>query len=268
MKIRFFNPGLGYRKIKPDIDEAIHRILDRGDLILREDVEQFEENLARYVGTKYAVALNSGTDALVLALKAAGLGRSIWSVSVPAHTFKATAGAVKTVAYDANIDVYDLGEMPDDPDIAVVAHIAGELYPIPTAQYAVIEDAAQALGAVKNPTSLAQTWSFYPAKILGAYGDAGALTTNDKNVYEYVKEARNHFKTDNQEFGINSRMDNLQAAVLNVKFKYLPEFLGRREEIAEMYYEGLKDLEESGKIKLPNRQKGRVYQDFILQVLE
>ena len=68
MNVRFFNPGLGYRKIKPEIDETIARVLDRGDLILREDVEQFEENLSRYVGTKYAVALNSGTDALYFSL--------------------------------------------------------------------------------------------------------------------------------------------------------------------------------------------------------
>ena len=91
--IKFFNPALGYQKIKPEIDEAIQRVLSKGDLILREDVEKFEENLAQFVGTRFAVALNSGTDALVLALKAAGIGQNDYVV-VPSHTFKSTAGAV------------------------------------------------------------------------------------------------------------------------------------------------------------------------------
>ena len=254
MKIRFFNPGLWYKNHKQEIDSEISRVLSAGDLILRDDVEKFEENLANFVGTKYAVGLNSGTDALVLALKAMGVSFADW-VSVPAHTFKATAGAVRTIG--ANPIVYDLGESAHTAKFSIVAHIAGELFPIPKTSI-VIEDACQALGAIKNPISDAQCWSFYPAKILGAYGDAGALTTNRKDIYEYVKEARNHFKNDNSAFGINSRMDNLQAAILNIKFKYLHEFLVRREEIAQKY-KALKGVE------LPNYQEGRVWQDYIIR---
>ena len=105
-------------------------------------------------------------------------------------------------------------------------------------------------------------FSFYPAKILGSAGDSGCLATNDEKVYEYIKEARNHFKTDNRDFGGNYRMDNLQACLLNVKFKHLPHFLARRKEIADKYFSGLSRIKE---ITLPNFQEGRVWQDFIIR---
>ena len=262
MKVRFFDPGKGYLKIKDEIDSEIQRVLTAGDLILREDVEKFEENLAKFVGTKYAVALNSGTDAIYLALKALNIKGN---VALPSHTFKSTCGAV--INAGATPIIYDMDERNHyGKDIRLVAHIqvhiAGELSPIYYLNIPIIEDACQAFGAVKNPTTSAQCWSFYPAKILGAFGDAGGLTTNDKNIYEYVKEARNHFKSDNRDFGINSRMDNLQAAILNVKFKYIDEILARRKEIAQRY---LLELNED-KITMPNNQEGRVWQDFIINV--
>ena len=228
-----------------------------GNLILRGEVEKFEEKLADYVGTKYAVALNSGTDAIYLALKALGIKGG---VALPSHTFKSTCGAVINAGYEPKVyDLDDSGiEFPDSIQVHIPVHISGEISTI-RQKGIVIEDAAQALGAIKNPTSYAQTWSFYPAKILGVKGDAGAVTTNDFSTYEYIKEARNHFKKDNRDFGINSRMDNLQAAFLNVKFKHIDWILARRKEIAEMY---LKKLEGVG---LPNNQEKRVWQDFILR---
>lgn len=258
MKVPFVKYGKQYLDHKEEFDNVWEKINSSGNLILRGDIEEFEENLANFVGTKYAVALNSGTDALKLAYEAAGLGSTHWSISIPSHTFKSTAGAAKSVHKDISIDVYDLGEIPKDSDIAVAVHIAGEIYPQITPNYFLIEDAAQALGALKNPTSFVQTWSFYPAKILGARGDAGALTTNDLEVYNYAKEARNHFKGDNNDFGMNSRMDNLQAAILNIKFKYLSGYIERREEIAQKY-KILKNVE------LPNYQEGRVWQDYIIR---
>lgn len=254
MNVRFFNPGRAYLKIKPEIDAAIERVLTNGDLILRDEVEQFENSLAEFVGTKYAVSLNSGTDALYLALKALGV-KPGEQVAIPSHTFVATAQVVAQVG--ALPVLYDIGEQASDTTVKMVAHIAGELSPIPGGT--VIEDACQALGAVKNPTTAAQCWSFYPAKILGAYGDAGALTTNDEAIYAYVKEARNHFKTDYSQWGINSRLDNLQAAVLNVKMRYLPQTLERRRQIAEMYLQRLKGM------GLPNNTPGRVWQDFVIR---
>lgn len=267
-KIRFFDPGKSYLAHKEEFDSEIQRVLTAGDLILRDDVEKFEKNLAEFVGTKYAVALNSGTDALYLALKAIGV-KPEDDVLVPSHTFVATAQVVSQMG--AIPRLYDLGDSDWNKNIQnttkaiMVTHIAGELSDVPSEfGYPIIEDACQALGAVKNPTTAAQCWSFYPAKILGAFGDAGALTTNDKEIYEYVKEARNHFKTDYSQWGINSRMDNLQAAILNVKFKYLSQTLARREGIANMYELGLMDLKAD--ITLPKTTEGRVWQDYIIRV--
>jgi dTDP-4-amino-4,6-dideoxygalactose transaminase len=258
-KVRFFNPGLGYLKIRSEILREIDRVLKAGDLILRKDVETFEKNLADYVGTKYAVGLNSCTDALYLALRALKIGPGN-KVAVPSRTFVATAQVVVQVG--ATPVFFDIdGSISDDFDAIIPVHIEGQLMPIMPDWKNVIEDAAQALGAVKNPISSAQCWSFYPAKILGAYGDAGALTTDDEEIYRYVKDCRNHFKDDARDWGVNSRMDNLQAAILNVKFKYLPEILARRQEIAERYLDGLKDS-----VGLPLDIEGRVWQDFIVRV--
>ena len=265
MKVKFFDPGKSYLAHKKEYDFEIQRVLKAGDLILRDDVLKFEENLAKFVGTKYAIATNSGTDAIYLALKALNIKGN---VALPAHTFKSTCGAV--INAGAIPVIYDMDKLffyGANVKAHIPVHIAGEISLRQNFGIPVIEDACQAFGAVKNPTTSAQCWSFYPAKILGAYGDAGGLTTNDKNIYEYIKEARNHFKGLNEDFGINSRMDNLQACILNIKMKYINSFIERRQEIASMYYKGLQKLEENGKIKLPNKQKNRVYQDFILQVL-
>lgn len=259
MKVPFVKFGKQYLDHKEEFDSEIQRILSSGDLILREDVEKFEENLAKFVGTKYAIALSNGTDALKLAYEGALNEFNHWSISIPSHTFKSTAGAIYTVHPDISIDQYDFGDVPNGANLAVVAHIAGELYPLPEVKYHLIEDACQAIGAIKNPISFAQCWSFYPAKILGSFGDAGALTTNNKNLYEFVKESRNHFKSTNYEFGGNYRMDNLQAAILNVKFKYLQTYLDKREAFANKY----KDLKG---VILPNYQKGRVWQDYIIRI--
>ena len=249
-KVRFFDPGRWFEDHEDEMMVEISRVLRAGDLILRKDVEIFEENLAKHVGTKYAIGLNSGTDSLYLALRylCIGLHGKDDEVLVPAYTFVATAQVVRQVG--STPVLYDMaGDLPitEKTTVIIPAHIEGvfdrrfdELLKLSIERnLPIIEDACQALGAVKNPISFAQAWSFYPAKILGAYGDAGALTTNDEKLYKWVKEARNHFKNTNGDWGINSRMDNLQAAILNVKFKYLEETLLARESIALYYNEGL-----------------------------
>jgi len=251
MIVKFVNYPRGYKKYKKEYDEAYFRVMESGDLILRGDIEKFEEKFAEYIGTKYAVALNSGTDALMLGMSSMCRKEQILT---PCYTFKSTIGAVHA---SENIPVlYDLNVQPVG-NIGIVAHIAGEIFPKPKT-HIIIEDACQALGAIKNPTSIFQAWSFYPAKLLGGFGDNGALTTNNQMVYSYVKEARNHFKKDNSGFGMNSRMDNLQAALLLVKLGHIKEILARRKEIAGMYLKKLKG------VVLPNEQKGRVWQDFII----
>lgn len=274
MNIKFFTPGLAYEKIKPEIDSEMQRVLAAGDLILRKDVEAFEKTLAEYCGTKYAVALNSCTDALYLALRALKIGPGD-EVLVPSRTFVASVQTIVQVG--ATPVFYDLDGkftvsekvkaiIPVHIEGAFDAHMDTILGLARDNNWYVIEDAAQALGAEMlgkkaGSYGIAGCFSFYPAKILGAYGDAGALATDDKEMYKYVKDCRNHFKEDARDWGVNSRMDNLQAVVLNVRFKYLPDMLARRKEIAEMYHEGLKNL----LLARPPQIEGRVWQDYIIQ---
>ena len=262
--IKFIDYSRDYKRFKKEYDKAWKRINKTGQLILRDDVDEFEKRLANYVGTRFAVALSSGTDAILLALKALGIG-SGHKVSLPSHTFKATCGAV--INAGATPIVYDMGESPEEMwNAHIVVHIAGELSPVVNiGNIPIIEDACQALGAVKNPTSKVQCWSFYPAKILGCKGDAGAITTNDEKVYNYIKEYRNHYKEDNLGFGGNHRMDNLQAALLNIKIQHIDEILARRKEIAEKYLRELNELD----LVLPHyfghNDSLRVWQDFIIR---
>lgn len=280
--IRFFNPAKGYLAIKEEIDSEITRVLTAGDLILRKDVEAFEMNLAAYVGTKYAVALNSGTDALYLALRYLGIGEGD-EVLVPGYTFVATAQVVKQLG--AKPVLYDLSGyfehlITENTRAIIPVHMEGMMcdmkYVLDTINYynsveargiMIIEDACQSLGAkydnkMAGSFGIAGAFSFYPAKILGAYGDAGALVTSDEKLYKWVMEARNHFKNDASDWGINSRMDNLQAAILNVKMKYLPQAILARDSIANHYNENLDTIKG---LTLPVDSPTRVYQDYIVR---
>jgi len=275
MRVKFFNPGKEYKQLKKELLPKIDDVLSRGDLILRKDVEIFENKLAKYIGVKYACGVNSCTDALYLSLKYLGIGKGD-QVLVPSRTFVASVQVI--VQLGAEPVYYDLnGNSEGWKNIKAIipVHIEGEidsnmdtiLNTLKRFKVPVIEDSAQALGAtykgkMAGSIGLSGCFSFYPAKILGACGDAGALVTNDKKLYEWAKEARNHFKNTNKDWGINSRLDNLQACILNVKFKYHKRNLARRKKIAMMYDKGLRDL----KITLPEPSKDRVWQDYIIRL--
>lgn len=273
MNVRFFNPAKTYKSLKKELDQAYKRVMSEGQLILRKDTEDFEKAFAEYNGVKYAVALNSGTDALYLALWALGIKPGD-EVAVPSHTFVATAQVVAQLG--AKLVLYDKGEYPvinDHTKAIMVAHIAGEFaldmdkLMALAGSVPVIEDACQSLGAVQHgrkagATGIAGAFSFYPAKILGCFGDGGALITNDEKLANEVRELRNHYKSDYSKWGINSRLDNLQAAFLNVRLPRMPEMLARRKEIAQRYISKLK----VESICLPENTEGRVWQDFILCV--
>jgi dTDP-4-amino-4,6-dideoxygalactose transaminase len=277
--VRFFNPALGYSKIKLEIDAAMQDVLARGDLIMRKDMEQFEASLCEYTGRKYAVALNSGTDALYLSLWALGIGAGD-EVIVPSHTFVASVQVIQQlgatpVIVDVKNDLLcheeDVALLITDKTKAIIpVHLTGDV-----AQFSkefvdmlveknifIIEDAAQALGATGVGFGDTQCYSFYPAKILGAYGDGGAITTDDEQIANHVRELRNHWKSDYSNWGINSRMDNIQAAVLNVKMKHLAEAQIKRWKVANMY----KTLEGVGTLQLPEYTSGRVWQDYVIRL--
>jgi len=201
-KVRFVNYPLQYKILKKEIDKAIRIILERGDLILRKDVEEFEEKLADFTGVKYAVGLNSGTDALFLSLKAAGIGKGDEVITV-SHTFVASiaviiqAGATPVLVDVGGDYLMDAGRIEraisKKTKAIIPVHLNGRMCDMGKIikiarkhKLIVIEDAAQALGAkfkgkMAGAFGLTGCFSFFPAKILGSFGDAGALTTNNRN---------------------------------------------------------------------------------------
>ena len=291
-KVPFVGYKLQYNNLKEEINGAIQRVLERGDLILRADVEKFEKDLADFVGTKYAVALNSGTDALFLSLKAAGIGKGHEVITV-SHTFIASiiaivqSGAVPVlveVGEDFLMDIEKVKEAITQKTKAIMpVHLNGRICDMKKLMdiaekhnLIVLEDVAQALGAEFNGKKagsfgLTGCFSFYPAKVLGCFGDGGAITTNDSEVAEKIRLLRDHGQKTKTEiicYGWNSRLDNLQAAILNVKSKYLPERIKRRREIAETYNQNLSGI---AGVKLPpspdsNSEHFDVYQNYVLRV--
>ena len=278
MIVKFFQPGREFELREEEYTKAWKDVRSRGDLILRKDVEEFEKEFARYIGTKYAVGLNSGTDALFIALKAIGIKEGD-KVLVPSHTFVATIQVIVQlgaypVIYDKGNEVKDIKMLIDvlkDIKAIIVAHIAGEfmcqMEELQKFNIPVLEDACQALGAMQNGKKAgsfgtAGAFSFYPAKILGGPGDGGALVTNDEKIYKFALDYRNHWKSDYSQWGINSRLDNVIAAELNIKLARIDKTLERRREIARMYYDNLsfKGLP----LITPNKTEGRVWQDFIV----
>ena len=294
-KVPFVNYPEHYRRIWDEVMEAIVGALSNGDLILRDQLRQFEENIASFVGVKYAVGLNSGTDALLLSLKAAGVGPGDEVITV-AHTFVATVSVIVQcgakpilvdIGEDMNMDVNQVENAITPRTKAIIpVYLNGRMCKMEKLMeianghnLLIIEDAAQALGATfdgKKAGSLGLTgcFSFYPAKMLGAAGDGGAVVTNDEEIAEKIRLLRDHgCQRSTGEmlcYGYNSRLDNLQAAILNVKLKHLPEWIEKRREIASLYHEGLSDLQE---LKLPppphsNDRFFDVYQNYVIQAKE
>ena len=289
-KVRFVNPGKLYRMLKEELDQAYFEVMSNGDLIDRRQLREFEENLARFVGTKYAVGLNSGYDALHLSLRAAGIGPGD-EVIVPAHTFVATCSAVVNVGatpvlvdvgpdFNINVDLIEEAITPRTRAIIPV-HLNGWMADMPRIMeiarryhLVVVEDACQSLGASihgkkAGSWGLTGCWSFYPFKILGGYGDGGAITTNDPDVALFVRRMR--FNGEDREtgeyhgHGFTCLLDNLQAAFLNVKLRYLPQWIQRRQALAERYRQGLEDIPD---LVLPHYEKPgfvHVYQNYVVR---
>jgi len=266
-KVRFVNYPEHYKRLWDEIMPAITGCLTRGDLIARQQLDDFEANFAKFVGTKQAIGLNSGTDALMISVKAAGIGRGDEVVTV-SHTFVATIMSIVfngatpklvDVGQDMEMDVSKLEKAITKKTKAIVpVHLNGRMVDMRVVNeiaeergLVVIEDAAQALGAKvgkyrSGGSGLTGCFSFYPAKVLGCAGDGGAITTNDDELARKVRLLRDHgFKRDTNEllmYGFNSRLDNIQAALLDVKLRHLGEWIKRRREIADMYEEGLSDV--------------------------
>jgi dTDP-4-amino-4,6-dideoxygalactose transaminase len=264
MNVAMVDPAGEYRSLKNEIDEAVARVLASGRYVLGPEGEALEKALAAYVGAPHGIGMNSGTDALHLALLAAGIGPGD-EVIVPAFTFFATAEAV---SYTGAIPVFadvDAGTFNLDPASAqkslsvktraiIAVHLFGQCAPLDALKsicekngLALIEDCAQALGADYDGVR-AGGWgdfgcfSFYPTKNLGAAGDAGLVTARRKEHDETLRMLRHHGSRKtylHERVGWNSRLDELQAAILRVKFRHLGRFNDARRQVASLYREKL-----------------------------
>lgn len=289
-RVPFINPREHYRRIKREVDFAIMDTLAKGDLVLRQQLRDFEKNLAAFVGVKYAVGVNSCYHALYFSLLAAGVGPGDEVITV-GHTFVATVSAiVHTGAKPVLIDVRDDYNMaPDKFEAAVTpstkavipVHLNGRVCDMDGITaiakkrgLAVIEDAAQALGATfrgKRAGSFGLTgcFSFYPFKSLGGLGDGGAVTTDDPEVARFATLVRfNGEDRQTGEFhyhGYTALLDNVQAAVLDVKLRHLPSWIEHRRTIANLYREGLEGIEGLHLPHFAGDQYFDSYQNYVIR---
>jgi len=260
-KIPFYDIGESYQELKSEIDSAVAKVLSSGWYILGKEVASFEEDFAEFIGTKYCVGTSNGLDALFLVLKAWGIGEGD-EVIVPSNTYIATwlavsyAGA-KPIPVEPDIRTFNIdpalieGKLTKRTKAIIPVHLYGmpsDMDPIMDLaekyDLKVLEDSAQAHGAVygnKKCGSLgtASAFSFYPGKNLGAFGDGGAITTNDRDLAEKVRCLSNYgskIKYYNEYKGYNCRLDEIQAAILRVKLPYLDEWNRKRHLVAKEYY--------------------------------
>lgn len=256
-----------YHSIKKEIDAAVLSTLESGHFILGPQVVKFEESIAAYLGVDHAIGLASGTDALVIALRALNIGDGD-EVIIPAYTFFATAGTVMSVSakpvivdvdpqsYQIDVSKIEAAITPKTKAIIPV-HLYGhpaEMNPILEISrkhgLKVIEDNAQGFGAEylgKKTGSFGDIGclSFFPTKNLGAYGDGGAVVTNDPALAEQMRMLRAHGwkkKYYSEMVGYNSRLDAMQAAILQAKFPYLDSWNEKRRELSKRYTEHLAPL--------------------------
>jgi dTDP-4-amino-4,6-dideoxygalactose transaminase len=303
LKVPLLDLKQQYSKIRNEILPEVEAVFESQVFILGPKVEELEKRVAEYCGANYAVGVSSGTDALLIALMAEGVGHGDIVVTTP-YTFFATVGVIarlgaiplfvdideRTYNLDpekldeklgalnseqksrlkAIIPVHLFGQCADMEKILKIAHAYG---------LAVVEDAAQAIGAeyefsdgaIKRAGSMGDygCFSFYPTKNLGAFGEGGMVVCNDEELYRRLKIYRNHGdvgRYSHRFVGGNFRLDAVQAAVLLIKLKYLDDWTEARIKNAETYREMLKSTEVK-KIKLPvAKEKRHIYNQFVIRV--
>ena len=287
------NPKANYLAHKEEIDDAIARVLGSGWYILGEEVEAFEEEFAAYIGTRYCIAVGNGTDALQIALTAAGVGvgdevvTTDLTASATGAAILATGATLQTVQVKRNscqMWPSDIGRAVNDSTMAVVpVHLYGFACDMPeierearSEQLLIVEDCAQAHGAISSGIK-AGSWgelaafSFYPTKNLGALGDGGAVVTSSQYYAQEARRLREYgwsAKHLSGKQGQNSRLDTLQAAVLRVKLCYLEQENHRRRQIAQRYYDGLSGIGPTFVAPYALSNDLSVYHQFVVYVDE
>jgi dTDP-3-amino-3,4,6-trideoxy-alpha-D-glucose transaminase len=254
--VPLFDPSTPLAPLRGELDAAIGRVLDSKHFILGPEVEAFERELADYVGARHAVGVANGTEALTIALRALGVGPGD-DVVVPSFTFYASAEAIpptgaRPVFCDVDPATFTVtadtvkAAMTRDTKAVIAVHLFGNVAPVKEIEalgVPVIEDAAQSLGSKASdgrPGSLGTlaTLSFYPSKNLGAFGDGGAILTSDEALADAVTMLRFHGSRDKvtyEQVGYNSRLDELQAAILRVQLPHLDGWADHRREAARWY---------------------------------
>ncbi|MDD5491392.1 MAG: DegT/DnrJ/EryC1/StrS family aminotransferase [bacterium] len=282
-----------YQQIKQELAQAISRVFESSSYILGAEVKSLEQEFAEYLGVKYAVGVNSGTDALFLSLKACGLKKNDEVITCAFGYIASVLGisycGAKPVLVDVdprdfNIDVNKIEKAITGRTKAILpVHLYGQMCDmVPLMRLArkyklkVIEDCAQAHGAKQRMADgewrMAGTigdlgcYSFYPTKNLGAYGDGGMVVTNNKQMYQQLLLLRDYGRKDRYEFaikGYNSRLDEIQAAILRIKLKHLAKWNTHRRQIAAFYNDKIKQ----DNLLLPLTSTGRnhVYHLFVVR---
>lgn len=288
MKISFQKLNYMHDEIREELDLAIKKVLDEECFIGGETLTRFEENYAKYCGTKYCVGVGNGLDGLVLSLRALGVEAGD-EVIVPSHTFIATALAISSIGaipvFVENDEYYNIDPLKIEEKITnktkviIVVHLYGQCADMNKIieiakkhNLKILEDAAQAQGSVycgKKAGNLGDiaSFSFYPGKNLGAFGDGGCITTNDEELARKVRELGNygsHIKYCHNEKGVNSRLDTIQAAILDVKLKYLDKWNLGKNYIANRYLTEISN----DKVILPVTHKDNyhIWHQFVVRV--
>ncbi|MCW3129906.1 MAG: DegT/DnrJ/EryC1/StrS family aminotransferase [Methanophagales archaeon] len=293
MKVPFLDLKRQYESIKEEINEAIQTVLESQQFILGPQVEEFERRIANYCNAKHAIGVASGTDALLLSLKASGISGGV--VTTP-FTFFATAGAIHNagatpIFADIEPDTYNidaeevkklLGSKSNKMIRAIIpVHLFGQAADMDAIMkiaeehdLVVIEDAAQAIGEEYNGKKVGSMsigcFSFFPSKNLGGYGDGGLITTNDDELADKIRTLRMHGakpKYYHHVIGYNTRLDTIQAAILAVKLNHLEEWTTKRRDNARFYSKALSDITED-ELELPQIAEGRkhIFNQYTIRV--
>jgi len=286
---KFLDLAAQYRTIQQEIDSAIREVISKSAFIGGEYVQAFEQEFANFCDVEFCIGVGNGTDALEIAIEALSLPKGS-EIIVPANSFIASAEAVtrqghRVVFADCDaqsyvISIEDVKKRITPKTKAIIAvHLYGHPCDMESLQVIakqndlfIIEDCAQAHGAQFKGQTVGSigdiaAFSFYPGKNLGAYGDGGAISTNDADLAKKCKMIANHgriAKYDHEFEGRNSRLDGIQAAILSVKLKYLPVWTETRIAIANYYLENIK---ENSNIRLPIRKEWakQVYHLFVIR---
>lgn len=286
MRVPYINLGLQHQKDKEVILSKISELIDSGMFILGDEVSTFEASFAKLCGTKFAIGVANGTDSLILCMRALGIGKGDEVITAP-NSYLASASSIElvgaTVVFadvrdDFNLDPIEVEKKITPKTKAIIAvHLTGRPAPMDeineiAAEHNlfVIEDAAQAVGAsykdkMTGNLGTIGSFSLHPLKNLAALGDAGIITTNDKNTYQWLLKARTHGMKSRDEcefWSMNSRLDALQAAILNIKIKRLKEWTNRRREIASMYSKAIGHLVE---VPIEKEYEKSAYHTFIIK---